>query len=462
MKKPWDGRFKKALDPFIEEFSSSIDVDVKLARYDIQGSIAHIKMLGRANIISKNDAQKILHGLEEILQEASKGKLKYTSADEDIHMAIERMLVEKIGKIGNKLHTARSRNDQIALDERLYLRDEISEVSELIKGLQRVIINIAQKNIDVFIPGLTHMQHAQPVLFSHYLMAYFNMLDRDKGRLKDCFKRVNIMPLGAGAIAGTSFPVEREYVAKLLGFPAITKNSIDTVSDRDFILEFVSCSAILMMHLSRLCEDIIIYSSEEFGYVELDDSICTGSSMMPQKKNPDVAELIRGKTARVYGSLMTLFTLMKSLPLSYNRDMQEDKPALFDAVETVKMCLKAEAKLVANIKLNKKRLENILDKDFSCATEIADYLAKKGMPFRDAHKLVGRIVRYCIDNEKYLRDLTYSEFKTFSNLFSEDILDFISPNSSVKSKSSPGGTCLKNVKAQIEKAKNSLSKEFAQ
>ncbi len=456
MKKFWDGRFRKPLDSFIEQFSNSIDVDVKLARYDIQGSIAHIKMLGKANIISKKDTQKIFHGLEEILQEVSKGELKYTSADEDIHMAIERRLVEKIGKIGNKLHTARSRNDQIVLDERLYLRDEISEVSELIKGLQKTIINTAQKNIDVIIPGLTHMQHAQPVLFSHYLMAYFNMLDRDKGRLKDCFKRVNIMPLGAGAIAGTSFPVDREYVAKLLGFPDITENSIDTVSDRDFILEFVSCSAILMMHLSRLCEDIVIYSSEEFGYVELDDSICTGSSMMPQKKNPDVAELIRGKTARVYGSLMTLFTLMKALPLSYNRDMQEDKPALFDAVETIKMCLKAGEKLLKNIKLNKKRLENILDKDFSCATEIADYLAKKGMPFRDAHKLVGKIVRYCIDNKKHLPDLTYSEFEGFSSLFSNNIVDFTSFQASVKSKSSPGGTCLKNVKAQIEKAKNSL------
>lgn len=461
MKKPWDGRFKKPLDSFIEQFSNSIDVDVKLARYDIQGSIAHIKMLGKVNVISKSDTQKILHGLEEILQEVSAGKLKYTSADEDIHMAIERMLVGKIGKIGNKLHTARSRNDQIVLDERLYLRDEISEVSELIKKLQATIINIAQKNIDVIIPGLTHMQHAQPVLFSHYLMAYFNMLDRDKSRLKDCFKRVNIMPLGVGAIAGTSFPLNREYVAKLLGFPAITENSIDTVSDRDFILEFVSWAAILMMHLSRLCEDIVIYSSEEFGYVELDDSICTGSSMMPQKKNPDVAELIRGKTARVYGSLMALFTLMKALPLSYNRDMQEDKPALFDAVETVKICLKAGAKLLENIKLNRKRLENVLSMDFSCATEIADYLVRQGMAFRDAHKLVGRIVRHCIDSKKYLRDLTYSEFKTFSNLFSRDIRNFISFGSSVKSKSSPGGTCQKNVKAQIEKAKHSLNKEFA-
>ncbi|MDO9464670.1 MAG: argininosuccinate lyase [bacterium] len=462
MKKSWDGRFKKTLDPFIEEFSSSIDIDVKLAEYDLQGSIAHIKMLGKVNVISKNDTKKTLHGLEEILQEASKGELKYTRADEDIHMAIERRLVEKIGKIGNKLHTARSRNDQIVLDERLYLRDEISEVSELIKGLQKTIINIAQKNIDVIIPGLTHMQHAQPVLFSHYLMAYFNMLDRDNGRLKDCFKRVNVMPLGAGAIAGTSFQIDRKYVAKLLGFPAITENSIDTVSDRDFILEFVSCSAILMMHLSRLCEDIVIYSSEEFGYVELDDSICTGSSMMPQKKNPDVAELIRGKTARVYGSLITLFTLMKALPLSYNRDMQEDKSALFDAVETVKICLRAGTKLLENIKPNRKRLENVLSMDFSCATEIADYLVRQSMAFRDAHKLVGRIVRYCIDNKKYLRDLTYSEFKTFSNLFSRDILNFTSPSSSVKSKSSPGGTCLKNVKAQIEKAKKSLSKEFAQ
>jgi len=456
MKKSWDGRFKKTLDPFIEEFSNSINIDAKLARYDIQGSIAHIKMLGKVNIISKNDTKKILHGLEEIFQEASKGKLKYTSADEDIHMAIERMLVEKIGETGNKLHTARSRNDQIALDERLYLRDEILAVSELIKKLQETIINIATKNIDVIIPGLTHMQHAQPVLFSHYLMAYFNMLDRDKSRLKDCFKRTNIMPLGAGAIAGSSFPIDREYTAELLDFPVITKNSIDTVGDRDFILEFVSCSAILMMHLSRLCEDIVIYSSEEFGYIELDDSICTGSSMMPQKKNPDVAELIRGKAARVYGSLTTLFTLMKALPLSYNRDIQEDKPALFDTVETVKMCLKAGAKLLANIKLNKKKLENVLTKDFSCATEIADYLAKKGMPFRDAHKLVGRIVRHCIDNKKYLSDLAYSEFKAFSNLFSKDIRNFISFNSSVKSKSSPGGTCLKNVKAQIEKAKHSI------
>jgi len=461
MKKSWDGRFKRELDPFIEEFTCSVDIDIKLAKYDLQGSIAHVKMLGKVNIISKNDTKKILHGLEEILQEVSSGNFKYTSADEDIHMAIERRLVEKTGKIGNKLHTARSRNDQIVLDERLYLRDEISEISELIKGFQKIIIKIAQKNIDVIIPGLTHMQHAQPVLFSHYLMAYFNMLDRDRDRLNDCLKRVNIMPLGAGAIAGTSFKIDRKYVAELLGFSAVTENSIDTVSDRDFILEFVSWSAILMMHLSRLCEDIVIYSSEEFGYVELDDSICTGSSMMPQKKNPDVAELIRGKTARVYGALMALLALMKALPLSYNRDMQEDKSALFDAVETVKICLKAGAKLLTNIKLNKKRLENVLNKDFSCATEIADYLAKKSMPFRDAHKLVGKIVRYCIDNKKYLQDLTHSEFKTFSNLFSKDILDFTSPHSSVKAKSSAGGTCLKNVRAQIEKAEHSLSKEFA-
>jgi len=456
MKKSWDGRFKGALDPFIEEFTCSIGIDIKLAEYDIQGSIAHIKMLGKANIISKSDTQKILHGLEEILQEVSNGKFKYTSADEDIHMAVERRLVEKTGEIGSKLHTARSRNDQIVLDERLYLRDEISTISKLIKNLQVTIISMAQKDIDIIIPGLTHMQHAQPVLFSHYLMAYFNMLDRDRDRLNDCLKRVNIMPLGAGAIAGTSFQIDRKYVAKLLGFPNITENSIDTVSDRDFILEFVSCSAILMMHLSRLSEDIVIYSSKEFGYVDLDDSICTGSSMMPQKKNPDVAELIRGKTSRVYGSLMALLALMKALPLSYNRDMQEDKSALFDAVETVKICLKAGVKLLRNIKLNKKRLENVLTKDFSCATEIADYLVKKGMAFRDAHRLVGKIVRHCIDNKKYLQDLTYSEFKTFSNLFSRDILDFTSPNSSVKSKSSPGGTCLKNVKAQIEKAKSSL------
>ena len=461
MKKSWDGRFKRALDPFIEEFTCSVDIDIKLAKYDLQGSIAHVKMLGKANIISKNDTKKILHGLEGILQEVSSENFKYTSADEDIHMAIERRLVEKTGKIGNKLHTARSRNDQIVLDERLYLRDEISEISELIKGFQKIIIKIAQKNIDVIIPGLTHMQHAQPVLFSHYLMAHFSMLGRDKSRLNDCLKRVNIMPLGAGAIAGTSFKIDRKYVAELLGFSAVTENSIDTVSDRDFILEFVSCSAILMMHLSRLSEDIVIYSSNEFGYIELDDSVCTGSSMMPQKKNPDVAELIRGKTSRVYGSLVTLLALMKALPLSYNRDMQEDKPALFDAVATVKICLKAGAKLLTNIKLNKKRLENVLNKDFSCATEIADYLAKKSMPFRDAHKLVGEIVRYCIDNKKYLQDLTHSEFKTFSNLFSKDILDFTSPNSSVKAKSSAGGTCLKNVRAQIEKAEHSLSKEFA-
>ena len=461
MKKSWDGRFKGALDPFIEEFTCSIGIDIKLAEYDIQGSIAHIKMLGKANIISKSDTQKILHGLEEILQEVSNGKFKYTSADEDIHMAVERRLVEKTGEIGSKLHTARSRNDQIVLDERLYLRDEISTISKLIKNLQVTIISMAQKDIDIIIPGLTHMQHAQPVLFSHYLMAYFNMLDRDRDRLNDCLKRVNIMPLGAGAIAGTSFQIDRKYVAKLLGFPNITENSIDTVSDRDFILEFVSCSAILMMHLSRLSEDIVIYSSKEFGYVDLDDSICTGSSMMPQKKNPDVAELIRGKTSRVYGSLMALLALMKALPLSYNRDMQEDKSALFDAVETVKICLKAGAKLLENIKLNRKRLENVLSTDFSCATEIADYLAKKGMPFRDAHKLVGRIVKYCIDNKKYLQDLTHSEFKTFSNLFSKDILDFTSPHSSVKAKSSAGGTCLKNVRAQIEKAEHSLSKEFA-
>lgn len=455
----WGGRFKKEINKEMKEFTSSISFDQKLAVYDITGSIAHAKMLGKCNIIPDVESQKIVTALEAILKDVQKNGLSITGEAEDIHTWVENKLKEKIGDIAGKLHTARSRNDQVALDERLYLREEVQKIKALLKVLQTSLFFVAEKNLDVIMPGYTHLQHAQPILFSHHLLAYFYKFNRDKGRMKDLFKRMDVLPLGSAALAGTSFPIDREYVAKQLNFSMISENSLDAVSDRDFILEFLSVSAILMMHLSRLSEEIILWSSKEFNFIELDDSFCTGSSIMPQKKNPDAAELIRGKTGRVYGNMINLFTAMKALPLAYNHDMQEDKEPLFDSVETIKKSLFLMSKMIETMQVSKEKMEASTKGDFSTATELADYLVRKGLSFREAHKIVGEIVLYCIKDKKNLSQLNLQEFKLFHKIFEEKVTELLNPHAAANAKTSYGGTSLKRVKGSIQKAKKLLKQE---
>lgn len=453
-KKPWSGRFEKETDKLVEEFTASISFDKRLYKYDIEGSIAHCMMLARCKIIKNGEANKIIKGLRDIKKEIDGGRFKFDIALEDIHMNIERRLIDKIGTVGGKLHTARSRNDQVALDIRLYLRDEIGEIISMIRGLKKSIVKKAKGNTDVIMPGYTHLQMAQPVLFSHHLLAYYDMFDRDEERFLDMLKRVNVMPLGSAAMAGTNYPIDRKYVAKLLQFPAVTTNSMDAVGDRDFSIEFLSASAVLMMHLSRFSEELIIWSTSEFGFIELDDSFCTGSSIMPQKKNPDVPELVRGKTGRVYGNLMSLLTTMKSLPLAYNKDMQEDKEPLFDTIDTVKASLLIYSKMIGTIKLNRDRLGEAIFQGFMTATDMADYLVMKGLPFRDAHEVVGKVVSFCIKNNKLLPDLTFYELQKFSKSFKKDIFSFIKTEKSVDRKDVIGGTSKRQVLkriAEIEK-----------
>ncbi len=456
--KPWGGRFKKETHKLVEKYTASIDFDKRLYREDIEGSIAHVKMLGKQGIISKQESQKIVKGLEEIRGEIERGKFHFREELEDIHLNIEKRIIDKIGDIGGKLHTARSRNDQIALDERLYLRHEIGEILSLIKDLAKALGDLAEKNIEVIVPAYTHLQRAQPVLLSHYLLAYFEMIKRDRERYIDCLKRVNIMPLGAGAVAGTSFPIDRDHVAELLNFPQVTRNSVDTVSDRDFILEFISISAILIMHLSRLSEEFILWSSKEFDFVDLGDEFTTGSSIMPQKRNPDVPELIRGKTGRVYGNLMALLTVMKGLPLSYNRDLQEDKEPMFDTAHTVKSSLHALSEMMKHIKFKPENMRKALSKGFITATDLADYLAQKGLPFRYAHEVTGKIVRYAEEKGRELTQLNISELKMFSNLIEEDVFDHITLEGSISSRKSYGGTAKENVLRMIQECKREIAK----
>jgi len=456
MKKLWGGRFKKSINKEMQKFTSSIFFDKKLIEYDILGSIAHAKMLGKCNIIAQEEEEKIVNALKEILQDIQESKIVIMDDAEDIHSWVEYKLKEKIGDVAGKLHIARSRNDQVALDERMYLKEEVKIIENLTKGLQKSILTVTQKNLAVIMPGYTHLQHAQPILFPHHLMAYFYMFDRDRERVKDLFKRVDVLPLGSAALAGTSFPIDREYVAKQLDFSKIFENSLDAVSDRDFILEFLSVAAILMMHLSRLGEELVLWSSKEFNFIELDDSFCTGSSIMPQKKNPDAAELIRGKTGRVYGNLITLLTVMKSLPLAYNKDMQEDKEPLFDTVYTLEKSLFLMTKMIETMKVNLEKMSASVKGDFSTATELADYLVKKGLSFREAHKLVGNIVLYCLENKKYLEGLSLSELKSFYKKLDENTLEILKPQSAVEAKDSFGGTSLKRVKESIKKAEELL------
>jgi argininosuccinate lyase len=451
----WAGRFSQATDKLVREFTSSIDIDKKLYKYDIAGSIAHIKMLSKCRIIKEIEAERITQALKEIEKDIEKEKFDF-SQKEDIHLAIEEELIKREGKTGEKLHTARSRNDQVVLDERLYLRQEISEIINLISVFQETILEVAKKNTEVIMPGYTHLQYAQPIFFSHHLLAYFWMLQRDKERFRGCYERINVMPLGAGALAGTSLPIDREYVAKLLNFPRISENSLDTVSDRDYIIEFLSGTSLLMMHLSRLCEDIILWSSPLFSFIEISDAFTTGSSIMPQKKNPDVAELIRGKTGRVYGSLISLLTSMKALPLSYNRDMQEDKPPLLESVEIVKTSLKLYVKMLDKIKINKDNMRKAAEKGFFAATDLTDYLVEKGVPFRKAHQIIGTIVKQCVKQGKSLPDLDLQKYQKYSSLFQKDVFERIKLESCVFSKESAGGTGKKSLAKQIEEAKNSV------
>jgi len=456
----WASRFSEPMDKLVKKFTSSINIDKKLYKYDIAGSIAHTKMLSQCRIIKEEEAERIIQALKEIKKDIEKGKVDF-SQKEDIHLAIEEELIKREGEIGEKLHTARSRNDQIALDERLYLREEISEIIDLISIFQGTLLGVAEKNIQVIMPGYTHLQYAQPIFFSHHLLAYFWMLERDRERFRDCYGRVNVMPLGAGALAGTSLPVDREYVAKLLNFAKISENSLDTVSDRDYIMEFLSDVSLLMMHLSRLSEDIILWFSPLFSFIEISDTFATGSSIMPQKKNPDVAELIRGKTGRVYGCLVSLLTTMKALPLSYNRDMQEDKLPLLESIEIVKTSLKLYPKMLDRIKINKENMRKAAERGFFAATDLTDYLVEKGVSFRKAHQIIGTIVKKCLKEGKSLKDLSLEDYQKHSPLFQKDVFERIKLESCVFNKESAGGTGKKSLAKQIKEARKKLEIAFS-
>ncbi len=437
--KLWGGRFTKSTDSFTDHFHSSISFDKRMYKQDIAGSIAHADMLGEQGIISKEDSELIKKTLNEILDDISKGNVTFDEKAEDIHMNIETILIERIGDVGKRLHTGRSRNDQVALDLRMYLKEEITEIKGLIKKLLSVLNNTAKENIDTIMPGYTHLQNAQPVTFAHHLLAYTEMFKRDYDRLSDCYKRTNVMPLGAGALASTTYPLNRELVCESLGFDSITLNSMDSVSDRDFSAELLYCLSMVMMHLSRFCEEIILWSNQQFKFIELSDAYSTGSSIMPQKKNPDMAELIRGKTGRVYGDLMGFLTVMKGLPLAYNKDMQEDKESVFDAVDTVKMCMPVFTAMIETMKINKENMRTAARGGFMNATDAADWLVKQGVPFRDAHAVIGRMVLYCVENSKALEDLSIEEMKKFSEVFDESVFDAISLEKCVEARKVDGG-----------------------
>jgi argininosuccinate lyase len=451
--KPWAGRFTQPTDKFVEEFTASIAFDQRMYRYDIQGSIAHARMLAKQKIIAAEDAEQIIGGLETILADIEAGRFEFKVSLEDIHMNIEARLIERIGPVGGKLHTARSRNDQVALDVRLYLRDELKEILGFLDALQESLLNQAETNLAVIMPGYTHLQTAQPILFAHHMLAYYEMARRDAGRLRDVLGRLNFLPLGAGALAGTTFPIDREFVAEQLGFAGVTRNSLDSVSDRDFAIEFCAAASILMMHLSRLSEELILWSSADFDFIELTDAFCTGSSIMPQKKNPDVPELVRGKTGRVYGNLICLLTLMKSLPLAYNKDMQEDKEPLFDTIDTVKGSLKIFADMIAEMKVKAENMRIAAARGFSTATDVADYVVRKGIPFRNAHEIVGKTVRYCIESGKDIPELSLEEFRQFSEAIEEDIYDFVTLEASVNARRATGGTAREAVEREIARAR---------
>ncbi len=457
IEKPWEGRFAEKTDRSVELFTSSIDVDKRLYAFDIDGSIAHCQMLAHVSIITHEEAEKLIEGLGAIKREIQRGKFLFDHGLEDIHMHIENRLFQEVGKVAQKLHTARSRNDQVALDSRMFLREETRNIIRLLDALNTVIVSLAEENLDVTMPGYTHLQRAQPVLLAHHLLAYYEMFSRDRARFCDALKRINVMPLGSAALAGTTYPIDRHYTATLLQFPEVSVNSIDSVSDRDFMLEFLSCASIAMVHFSRLSEEMILWSSTEFGFIGLPDAFSTGSSIMPQKKNPDVPELVRGKSGRVFGDLFALLTLMKSLPLAYNRDMQEDKPALFDAVDTLKACIEIYTAMLPKIKINREILYQATTTGFLNATDMADYLVTKGMTFRESHSCVGKAVGYASNCKKELHELTIEEMKSFSTLIAEDIFGVLTPEQMINRRTSFGGTAQANVKAAIQAARQRLS-----
>ncbi|GAA0483210.1 argininosuccinate lyase [Salinibacillus aidingensis] len=450
--KLWGGRFTKPTNELVDEYTSSIQFDQKLAQQDIKGSLAHVGMLASCQIISKEEAATISKGLTAVAEKIQNGDAELSEDHEDIHMNIEKLLIEEVGPVGGKLHTGRSRNDQVALDMRLYLRESIVVLTDLLVQVQESLIGQAEKNIDTILPGYTHLQRAQPVRFAHHLMAYVFMLQRDADRLKDSYKRVNQSPLGAGALAGTTFPINREQVADSLNFDGICENSLDAVSDRDFVVEFLSNASLISMHLSRLCEELVQWSSAEFNFIELDDAFSTGSSMMPQKKNPDVAELVRGKTGRVYGHLMGMLTTLKALPLAYNKDMQEDKEGMFDTVDTLKGALSLFAPMISSMQVKKDEMYDAVQKDYSNATDLADYLVQQDIPFREAHAIVGQIVLYSIEQNKYLLQLTLDEFQQFSSSIGEDIYEALKPESVVNARNVKGATSRDQVKEQFHHA----------
>ena len=457
--KLWGGRFSKTTDEMINEFQASIGFDRRMYREDIAGSLAHAAMLAKVGILSEEDRAAIEKGLKDILAQIEHGDFDFSVALEDIHMNIEKRLTDAIGDAGSRLHTARSRNDQVALDTHLFVRHAVVDVMAHIRALQQALTESAAQHRDVIMPGYTHLQRAQPILFSHHLMAYFGMLARDFERFQGVYARTDIMPLGAGALAGTTLPIDRQFVAQRLHFERIYTNSLDAVSDRDYILEFLSAASILMVHLSRLSEEIILWCSREFSFVELDDAHCTGSSMMPQKKNPDVSELVRGKTGRVVGHLMAMLMAVKGLPLAYNKDLQEDKEGLFDTIDTVKFSLAVYAQLIRGMKLREDVMRHAVEADYSNATDLADYLVRKGLPFRKAHAVAGQAVAQCIARGIYLADLPIADYQKLSPLFAEDIYDAISPETCVSCRNSYGGTSYEQAEMQLEAAKNLMTEE---
>ncbi|MED1801494.1 MULTISPECIES: argininosuccinate lyase [Brevibacillus] len=448
--KLWGGRFTKPTNQLVEEYTASISFDQKMWRQDIVGSLAHVAMLGKCGILPMEEVRQIIAGLKKVKEKIERGQAEFLVAHEDVHMNIEKMLIEEIGPVGGKLHTGRSRNDQVALDMHLYLREKLMEIIQLAMYLQEALLEQASQHLDTVMPGYTHLQRAQPVLFGYHLMAYVSMLQRDIERMTETWKRVNVLPLGAGALAGTTFPIDRTFVAELLQFDGIYQNSMDAVSDRDFIVEFLADASLVMTHLSRLCEELVIWSSQEFSFVELDDAFCTGSSIMPQKKNPDVAELVRGKTGRVYGNLFGLLTVLKGLPLAYNKDMQEDKEGMFDTVTTIHGALALLTPMIKTMQVKADRMRQAVTNDFSNATDLADYLVRKDMPFRQAHEVVGRTVLYCIEQQKYLLDLTLEEFQSFSEAIGADVYDALAVETVVNARNVLGGTARNQVEVQMD------------
>ena len=457
--KLWGGRFEGTVEEWVEQFGASISFDHQLAKFDLMGSLAHVQMLGQTGILSLEEAEQIQDGLKALLRDLEAGELHFDIANEDIHMNMEVLLTEKIGPLAGKLHTARSRNDQVATDMHLYLKEQLGHVLDKLANLNSVLLDLAEKHVETIMPGYTHLQHAQPISFAHHLMAYYNMFQRDSERFAFNLKHTDLSPLGAAALAGTTFPIDRQLSSDLLGFQQPYTNSLDAVSDRDFILEFLSNASILMMHMSRFCEEIINWCSFEYQYISLSDSFSTGSSIMPQKKNPDMAELIRGKTGRVYGNLLGLLTVMKSLPLAYNKDLQEDKEGMFDTVETILNSLDVLAGMLSSMQVNEAKMQQSTENDFSNATELADYLAEKGLPFREAHEIVGKLVLDSIKHGKNIQDWDLEELQVYHPLIEEDIYIYLRPETAVQRRNSLGGTGFEQVKYQIEQAKKELKGE---